>query len=219
MFPALLTSIPLFVLYFFSLNPSLENFLSGLFSLQVASDITISLALLYGFSQLNRFLSKQLFEKKIFSDGLYLPTTNCLLNRDQSFSDEFKTKLHSKIKTDFGIEILAKAEEAKDELKARKIISEAVGQIRSKVVAGRLTEQHNAEYGFVRNLVGGSVASLSFSIINVGVFGLLSYNTNAIVITMVLGFVYLLVLIFSKKVILSFGQHYARILIQEYMAK
>ncbi len=67
--PAILTGIPLYVLYYFLVSPPFNSFLQSLFALKVASDVTVALAILYLAMQLNRFNSKELFEKSNFQNG------------------------------------------------------------------------------------------------------------------------------------------------------
>ena len=77
--------------------------------------------------------------------------------------------------------------------------------------------QHNAEYGFVRNLAGGAVIALVMALIDSVIFSLLLPNAIAIWVSVILAAVYIVIVVFAKKMIVSFGQDYGRILIQEYM--
>ena len=67
--------------------------------------------------------------------------------------------------TDFDITLLPEDQEKEKEEEARKKIVEAMSLIRAKVKDGRLLLQHNIEYGFVRNLIGGNeIAAGNFTI-------------------------------------------------------
>lgn len=216
-FPGFISAIPAYVLYFFHLRAVLGEFLGELFQLKVPSDITISVVLLYAFSQLCRFLSKELFEKIVFSEGLKLPTTDYLLQSNSHFSAEYKRKIHARIGRDFTIELPTAAQEAKDEARARMMIGEAVGHIRAKLGKGKLVGQHNAEYGFWRNQAGGSLLAIVICLVNMALFGFANYNATAFWASFVLFLMYLLHVVFAKQMIVSAGQDYAKVLIQEYM--
>ena len=168
--------------------------------------------------QLNRLISKEFFEKKIFSNGLHFPTTNYLMHSDPRLSFEYTKKVHFKIKRDFEIEIPSMQDELKNGTNSRKIINEAVALIIKMVGNGTLVLQHNIEYGFIRNLIGGSVIATAISIININVFSWMVYNKIALIISCILAFFYLCLIVLSKWLITTFGNNYASVLIQEYMA-
>jgi hypothetical protein len=216
--PGLFSAVPFYVLHFYLLNPFLGQFWSELLGLKVASDVTVTLALLLILIQLNRLISKNIFEVKLFDDGLSMPTTNYLLHLDTYYSQEYTIKIHEKIKDNFGIDIPSLRSEKKDIIKSKKIVSEAVSQIRVKVGKGRLTNQHNAEYGFFRNTAGGALLAMIISLVNILVFSYIYQNKTAVVISIILVCVYGLWLIFSKKMITVAGNNYARILVQEFMS-
>lgn len=217
-FPALLSALPFFVLHFYYLSPRLGQFWGAFLALKIGSDATLLIAAVFLLMQLSRYLSKELFENRIFADGYSLPTTDYLLHGDSHYSHDYTKHVHARIKEEFGIIIPSERGELADVGRSRQIIQEAVSHIRAKVGAGRLTLQHNAEYGFIRNLVGGAVIALVVCGINILVFITVATNKPATVISVVLALAYLSILLLSKKLITSFGHSYARILIQEYMA-
>ena len=172
--PGVLSSIPFFVLHFFYLRPVLGSFWGELLAVQITSDATILIAFLFLLIQISRHISKELFEKRLFAGGLRLPTTDYLLHMDSHFSREYTDRIHAKIKADFGIEIPSREQESKNHERSRKLINEAVSHVRAKVGAGTLVGQHNAEYGFVRNLAGGAVVALVVSLVDIAVFSSIS---------------------------------------------
>lgn len=218
-FPGVISAIPFFVLHFFYLKPTLGQFWSELLKIQPISDITISFAFLLILIQLNRFVSKKLFEKRLFGNGLFLPTTEYLLHLNTHFTGEYKIQIHSKIKTEFGIEIPSLHQELRNPEHSRKLITESVTLIRAKIKDGRLVGQHNAEYGLMRNLAGGSIIAFFMSLANIAIFSLFHIDKVAAFLSMILAFVYLFIILFSKSLILSFGKNYADILVQEYMSR
>ncbi len=216
-FPGIISSIPFFVLHFYYLRPVLGQFWGDLLGIQIASDVTISLALLFLLIQLSRYVSKETFEKNIFNGSSGLPTTDYLLHGDSHFSREYTLQIHQKIRTDFNLEIPSHESEAIDEAKSRKSISEAITHVRGRVGPGRLVEQHNAEYGFWRNLAGGAILALAMSLINIVVFSVVVVNQSALWISIILALIYCSLIVFAKRLIVSHGHEYAKVLIQEYM--
>lgn len=216
--PALLSVIPFFVLHYFYLKPILNQFWGELLGIQIISDVTISFVFFFALVQISRYISKELFEKNMFDNGLSLPTTEYLLHLSSQFSPEYTLKVHTKIKADFGIEIPPIDYESSNGERSHKIITEAVSHIRAKVKEGNLTGQHNAEYGFARNMAGGTIIASVMSLINVSIFTILYPDKTALWVSIILAFLYITVMFLAKKMIISFGNSYAKILIQEYMS-
>ncbi len=216
-YPAIIASIPFYVFQFFYLSPTLGQFWGDLFGIQIASDATIVLALLFLLVQLDRYVSKQLFQNKMFARGLAFPTTDYLLHFDSHFSQPYRTQIHAKIKSDFNIDIPSREEEKRDPAYARKIINEAVGRVRVKVGDGKLVGQHNAEYGFARNLAGGAAIALVMSVAD-AIFFFAFHTVIATWFSVALIVIYFLIIVFSKQIINAFAHHYAEKLIDEYMA-
>lgn len=99
----------------------------------------------------------------------------------------------------------------------RKRIVECVGLIRSKVKDGRLVLQHNTEYGFVRNLVGGSTIAALISVVNVVIFVYFHPDSVALTLSIVLAVIYLFIASLGKYLIRRYGYRYSKVLIQEYV--
>ncbi len=216
-FPGILGVIPFLVLYFRALRPLIGDLVDSIFGLQFVSDITIPLVLLYLFVQLAKYLSKELYQKRMFNNGLNMPTTNFLLHLNDFFTSDFTEKVHGKILSDFNIQIPSIEAEQSDSVHSRKTICEAVSCICGKMKKGHLIGQHNAEYGFWRNLAGGSIISLFASAVSVIVFAWLYPDGSALRTSIALGIIYSIHLVFAKKMIIHSGEEYAKILIREYI--
>lgn len=216
-FPAALGIVPFFVLYYFCLSRVIGDFIGAASGLKLVADVTIPVACFYLFTELARRISKEVFQNRIFNNGLNLPTTNFLLHLDETYSDVKTKRIHDKIYSDFGIKIPSLREESDSPIQSRKIINEAVKNILSKVKNGFLTMQHNAEYGFWRNLAGGSIISISMSLINCIVFQWIYPEGNALRVSIFLAAIYAIHLFFAKKLIIKSGHDYADILIREYL--
>lgn len=107
-------------------------------------------------------------------------------------------------------------EEAANEAKSRKQIVTAVSQIRNALRDNKLLFQHNIEYGFFRNLVGGCVIAILCSIVLflLGIFN----NEPATKLTgLVLLCIYIIPILFSKFLIKRFGNYYSKILYEQFL--
>ena len=217
--PAIICSVPFFLLYFFFLNASLGVFFQTLLSVPWLGGISTGIAFIFLLTLVGRSISKDIFERRWFnSDETQMPTTNFLLHKDTEYSIDFKRKLHEKIRTDLEIEVFTGAMEGRDETGARKRIAEAVALIRQRVKNGRLVLQHNIEYGFFRNLVGCSVIAVLVSTLDIWIFAAVASNAIALKTSIVLLVLYLAPIIIAKPLMGVHGKRYARVLIQEYLA-
>lgn len=211
-FPAIICAIPVLFFQYFFLSKSISDFLTFLGGLKFIGDITISIVVIYLFSQVNRFISKTFFEK----EETYMPTTDFLLFSNQEYSDDFKRNIYRKLENDFGMNMPNEREQSDDESGSRKRIAEAMSLARKKVGSGKLLLQHNIEYGFWRNLIGGSVLALAFSVLDV-VFSFVFSQGVILVASIILAMVYLFILMTNRFIIDKHGKLYARVFIQEYM--
>ena len=114
--------------------------------------------------QVNRFVSKEIFQRYFFKEDVEMPTTNYLLWNNVFFTIDTKKAIREKINTSFNITLADAQDEAQDELRARNLIVHAVSQIKNKLRDNPILFQHNIEYGFIRNLLGGSLIAVIFSI-------------------------------------------------------
>lgn len=216
-YPAALCAIPIFVLNYFLLHVYLGDFLNSILSIRWAGEVTIAVILTYFLAEIGRFIAKELYEKSYFKDELSMPTTDFLLHSDQTYTQEYKSQIHSKILSDFSMQVCSSQEEAADNEKARKIIVQCVSMIRGKVKDGRLILNHNIGYGFARNLIGGSVIAVAVSIVNLYIFGYFIPNMTAFWISLFLGLIYLTIMLSGKSIMSRYGIRYAKVLIQEYL--
>lgn len=219
LFPAVIGSIPFFVLYHFFLLQYFSEFFKLIFGTQWVGDISIGIVFLFLFAFLGRTIAKDIFEKKWFqSNETKMPTTDFLLHSNMEYSIGYKSKIHQKIKTDFDITILSAEMELKNIQLARKIIAESVVQIRHHIKDGRLLLARNIEYGFIRNIIGCSIIAIIISLLNILIFTVVKINGIAFITSIVLVLCYALPVLFGKKLMLNHGRRYARTLYQEYIS-
>lgn len=216
-FPAFITMLPLVILSHFYLYQKIPKLIDSIFATKIFGDISIIFVFIYLVMQISRFISKKFLQDNIFQNEFHFPTTNYLLYSDNEYTTQKKEKIRAKIKFDFDLDLLDINNENKNETEARKKIKEAVDLIRNRVKNGRLLLQHNIEYGFVRNLVGGTVISLPFSIFNL-IFFVWQQNNVAIILSVLLLLFYLIVLFFKKNILVYYANNYANILFNEYLS-
>lgn len=218
LFPTVLTSIPAIIFYNKFVASLYHDKLENIFSaLPTITDVIFSSAIIFLLVQINRFLSKEIFQRLYFQDELKMPTTNHLLWSDTFFEKTIKDKIRSKILSKFKIQIQNVSKEQADELTSRKQIVAAVSQIRNVLRDNKLLLQHNIEYGFFRNLIGGAVIALPFSIA-IFIYGIIIAEQDLKIIGITLVFIYLIPLIFSKPIIKRFGSYYSKILYEQFLS-
>lgn len=217
LFPTIICAAPLLTLYYFGLSEKIINFIEFLKGYKWVSDITISVAIIYFMTQINRFVAKEIFQKLFFKDEIKMPTTNFLLQSNTFFVEATKKRIRKKIKANFGIELLSLSQENKNELEARKTIVDAVAQIKNATRDNTLLFQHNIEYGFTRNLIGGCVIAILVTLFNLYFFKTIIPNELAFNISIGFGVLYLLPIVLSSFLVNRYGKYYAKVLFEQFL--
>jgi hypothetical protein len=217
LFPTVLTSIPAIILYNRFVSSLYHEKLENIFLvLPTITDIILSSAIVFLLVQVNRFLSKEIFQKLYFKDEINMPTTNLLLKSNYELETSIKQKIEDKIKNKFGINLLSETNESVDALRARKLIVTAVSQIRNILRDNSLLLQHNIEYGFFRNLIGGSFLAFVISVI-ILIHSYCYCNLTTRNLGWILAVAYFLPILFSKLIIDRYGKYYAKILYEQFL--
>jgi hypothetical protein len=215
--PAIIILLPYAVFQVYFLNVKIDDFEQIFVPLKVLTKISLPFVFLYFVTSLSRLIGKEIFENWFFQDSLHLPTTQFLLYSDKTLSISNKKAIRAKIEAEFPIKLLSEAKEEADELEARRTITDAVGHIRQKLKGGRMILKRNIEYGYWRNLVGGSIIALVFAIINLLLFKYVEPQAAAFWMSAVLTAVYAGLLASSKWAIGRLGKIYAKTLYEEYL--
>ncbi|WP_461790405.1 hypothetical protein [Pedobacter sp.] len=177
----------------------------------------LSAALTFVLTQLNRVLSKEIFQRWYFKEEEYMPTTNLLLWSNNKFEHSIKEKLRMKIRDHYGIELHNEIDEVNEEISSRKRIVFAVSQIRNNLRDNALLFNHNVEYGFFRNFLGGCVMAILFSILIVAY----SYFFPDVVlrnIGITLVIIYSIPILLSRVILKVYGNNYAKILFEQFLS-
>lgn len=211
-FPSILSSIPALIFQYFFINIEVTNFLQFLGNLNFIGNITISMIIIYFISEGNRFIAKTKFEK----EEIYMPTTEFLLFSNSEYSPEYKRKIYEKIEKDFNIKLPTETEQKDAELNSRKRLAEGMSLARKRIGPGKLLLKHNIQYGFWRNLIGGTFFAIIFSILDM-YFAFIQSVKIIFILSAIFLIICFMLLIFNQYIIQKAGKFYARVLIQEYM--
>lgn len=215
--PAAITMIPLILFHHFYVNEEFLSFTSTIWQLRLVSTLSMSVVFTITFIEASRAVSKILFEYPYFRGKQHLPTTHLLMHSDQRISQELKGRIHKRIHRDFKILLHNPEEELNNPSEARRLIAEAVTFMLEKVRRRKLLSQYNMQYGFVRNLIGGSLVAFFISLFDVYFFSHIFPHKLALVLAIVLCIMYSLPVILSRPLLRYYGYQYADRLVTEYI--
>ncbi len=216
--PAIPTiAVPIMIFNHFYISEEFSQFVGKILGAKVLSNLTISTICLYFLSEAGRLIGKNIFERLYFKEEKAMPTTEFMLYKDDTFSDDFKIKIREKVLTDFGIRWPTKEEEMTNEHLARVRIAETMALIRKKLKGNPFLLQHNIEYGVMRNAIGGSLIGIIFSICNIIFFAYAYQNVLAVKISYATLIIYSIFLLASRIILFFYGKSYAKILFREYI--
>lgn len=216
-FPAVLTSFPMLIFINKVIVMRYAEALQNIYQvLPLVAHLGLSAAVIFLLVQVNRLVAKEIFQRYYFKEELFMPTTTYLLNKSTFFAAPIKTKIRDKIAGSFGITLPDNIAEQQDEETARKIIANAVSQVRVVLKGNDMLLQHNIEYGFWRNLIGGSLIAFVFSIA-LAVYGMSSHAPQLTIFGSILSIIYFLPVLFSRFIISRYGKYYAKILYEQFL--
>lgn len=216
--PAIITSLPMAYFYWYIVKPLTSSQLSNLSYLLTAGNYILPMAGIILLIQVNRFISKEIFQRWYFKDEMEMPTTDYLLHKSGYYPVEIKAMLREKIKNLFLIDLYSPEEEHIRESDARKQIVFAVSQIRKLLYKNEMLIRHNIEYGLLRNCLGGCVTATFFSILGIIFSFQLSELKESEKCFYVLFSIYSLPLLFSKYIVKIYGSYYAKILYEQFLS-
>ena len=111
------------------------------------------------------------------------------------------TNNYQYIMIDFNVNMSKELKKLEAETQKRVMIARIVGQIRTKLKGNKMLLQHNIEYGFFRNFVGGCLIALLISIALL-IVSICSHNYSIKMTSVIMIVVYLLPIVFSKQLII-----------------
>jgi hypothetical protein len=166
MAPALIVLLPLiFVLLFVLL---------GLFGsvpdpfLSFGVTVVLALVVVYALSFWVQHLGSEK-QDELWAGWGGAPTTRMLRWQDQTLLDEKKRRMRDNAQQVSGVTLLSETEERERPEEADERIEQAVAQVRRSVRRddpNDLSNAHNAEYGFCRNLLGSRILWVATSVLS-----------------------------------------------------
>ncbi len=216
LFPTLLTNVPTVVMiYYLTLDPKAQGVIEYILGIKIGG-LALLTVIIYGVSHIQRAIGKGIAEV-VFKGGM--PSTYLMLYGNQKYSAEFKERYSRNVKRLFQINLLTEEQERLNGNEARLRLKEAGKQVILFMDKGKLIFQHNVWFGFMRNLMGGSVIAVSVSFANIVLA--IGYIKEPVLMNLgILGVVsFGLVLLFSKPLLTQFGEAYADQLLQEFQSK
>lgn len=211
-FPSLLCLVPFILGKLYVVDPWLLNHSSMTWLTSYLGDATISLVLLYILIQVNRTVAKVVFENK-----KEFPTVQCLLATSTDTSQSYRESIATKVQAEFGLNLPTPEEQEADLDLSKKRIGEAVQLMINKVRNGYLVLKHNVEYGFFRNLAGGSLVALFASLILAAFAGWYMGDLALYSLSLKVAVAYLVVMLFAWTLLKHYSKSYARVLFREYL--
>lgn len=216
-FPALISALPLFILwYFISAMGELSGLMTYILSLKFIGSVTFGLVFLYFYAQIIRTTSKFL-EKRYFLKERGFPTTYLMLYGDSSFSRSYKDAFRIRAKIAFNIILPTEEEENEDFAETKKRLNEITKHIILQLGSGHLILKHNVWYGFCRNLVGGSIFSSLFCILNIYIGAVALKNATLWASSAILLILFVFILLWRRSILVQHAEAYAKQLIAEFM--
>jgi len=216
LFPSLLSLLPLFISWFYLRNQlGLEALGNYLGNITFFGEISLSLIILYAWSQLVRTTSKRL-EERYFTKSQGFPTTYMLLTSGSGFSLQFKEQFRERVSSQYGLSLISQEKELTDLDEAKKRINDAIRLIIRDHGDNPRVRRHNIWYGFSRNLCGGAIYGFLFSVVGVILGKILGLPILSI-ISLILALPYAIIVIFRKEILVQHGEAYARELVIEFM--
>ena len=160
-----------------------------------------------------RFLGVRL-QELVFQEGRDLPTTRFLLDSDPNYTPDCKAEIIAKIKDKFGADLTGRTA---DTSANRQRIHEIIGQIRKKYIKAEMVLRRNIQYGFWRNLAGGSAIAVVVSVAAI-ILSLATQMSVALEISSIFLGAYILVGVFSFFAMKLCAKYYALALYDELLS-
>ena len=207
--------------YYLSENFQLEGLSSFVLNIKLpeVGAITFSLAILHFYSLVIREISKYFQRQYFYGDCTKgFPTTYLMTYSDSTFSDSYKDKYRKIILKRFNFELLNKEDEKTDIIEARKRLNEATGLVNVELQNVYLILKHNIWFGSLRNLIGGTIISILLCIVGIliGLFFIENSKTMIFILVFLL-FLYLLLFLFRRPILVHNGEAYAQKLFAEFI--
>lgn len=212
---SILPPILIFNCYF--LDSIIEKFITEVQTTKLFGVLAVSVVIIIPLAEIGRILGKHVLEAYYFKKELNMPTVSFILHSDSTLSKEFKSKIRTKLLSDFKLTLPTENEEKNNPTTARIKIAEVLTLARKKVHANKFLLQHNIEYGMIRNILGGLLIGIPLSVFNVIFFYFDYYSEPALVVSYIFLGLYILLAVLNKFLLYRYGEAYAKIFYREYV--
>lgn len=159
-FPVIIAAFPLLLFLKIHFKTELQV-ITELLEVKFVGEVTISIAILWFLSMLNRELSKYI-EKCYFGEPRIFPTTYLMLYSNQYLSDDMKDIYREKVKESFNRTVPSRESEQESPQEAIKQLGEIAQLVLESCRSNQLLFKHNIWYGFWRNLTSAIMIVLPF---------------------------------------------------------
>ena len=215
--PCFIAAVPLVHFFIQILGATFWDTLARNVGWLLITNMSLSLVVTLALIQLQCGIAKHWIEESIFGKGgINFPTTYYLLFHDQNLSRNIKIAIREKIYRDFHFKLMDDIQENVDVEEAKRLAREAVGFIRGYVRKGRMTHQYNIRYGFMRNLIGGTLWAIAGCIGSAIVYGV-QFNWTPMFLFVFFAIMYFLIFAFRTIILSKFAHQYAETLLSEYL--
>ena len=167
--PALVGVIPILLLWYNYLE-YLIDLQNWIFEIRLFSGISVSLILVFVFVFISRDLSKW-YQTRIFRDS-GMPGEYLMLPEKNVYSQSLRSKYYVKLESEFQLKI-----DLKDPIQLKLLLKDGFKLALETVRNNDLVFQQNIRYGFIRNLIGGSILGLIGSIVTL-IVGLITISLS-----------------------------------------
>lgn len=215
-FPAIITGIPCFVLFFYISSNGYGDLLSYLASLKFFGSLTISGISVYAFGLIISTYGKAL-ENRYFHKKNGFPTTYLMLYENKQYSNDYKDKFRKKVKEILKLDLLNLQDEKDDKKEAIRRLNESAKQLILNVGSGKLVQQQNIWYGFRRNLSAGALFAFVLSAFSAVAAQFIFHNNIMTITFIVLMILYAGIFLMKGFIMQIAGEEFAKQLIAEFM--
>ena len=215
--PAIITSVPYLLIGFVLMHrDETKDVFSFFISIKFFGYVSMSFVCLYFYSQIIRTTAKH-FERKYFHNKRGFPSTYFMLYSDTEYSEKYKDQFRQSVEKVFNFQLCSKNEERENPGEAIRRLNDITKRIILRVGDGVLVAKQNQWYGFNRNLVGGTVFGVIGAIITF-VLGWWVFKQPILVYSgACLFFVYGVIFIFRRPLMIQHAESFARQLHAEFM--
>ena len=88
--PAILTSLPICTAYYYFISPLIFTRFGEIHWLLPFGNVSLMTGIVFLLVQINRLLSKEIFQRIYFKDEIAMPSTSYLLHNNNFYTDEYK---------------------------------------------------------------------------------------------------------------------------------